>query len=111
MTVPPGYHAISNMPVERNATQSNGWNYFEFYTSVKMSSYLVAFVTSDFEKISAQTDNNILVSVYTVPGRTELGEYALKIALPALKFYQDSFGIDYPLPKLDMIAIPDFASG
>lgn len=76
-----------------------------------MSSYLVAWVVSDFDKISAKTNNGIIVSVYTVAGRTDLGEYALKVGVPILEYYQKSFGIDFPLPKLDMIAIPDFAAG
>ncbi|KAJ3362304.1 hypothetical protein HDU91_003482, partial [Kappamyces sp. JEL0680] len=110
MAVPLGYHAISNMPEKSNRADQT-WHYFEFARTVRMSTYLVAFVVSDFEHISAKTDNNVLVSIFTPPGKTNLGQYALDTAILVLEYYQKSFGIDYPLPKLDMIAIPDFSAG
>ena len=56
-------------------------------------------------------DNGILVRVFTTPGKKEQARFALDVARKCLDFYEDYFDIDYPLPVLDMIAIPDFASG
>ncbi|KAI8896940.1 peptidase family M1-domain-containing protein [Globomyces pollinis-pini] len=104
------YSALSNMPT-KSVTTVGTQKVFDFIPTVKMSTYLVAFIVSDFEPISSQTKNGVKVSVYTQPGSSYLGEYALKVAVPILEYYQDAFGIDFPLPKLDMIAIPDFAAG
>lgn len=49
--------------------------------------------------------------VYSVPGKKEQGEFALELATRAIEWYNEWFGIDYPLPKCDLIAIPDFAMG
>ncbi|KAI8912491.1 peptidase family M1-domain-containing protein [Gorgonomyces haynaldii] len=102
-------HAISNMPLQR--LEEGDLNQHVFERTVRMSTYLIAFVVSDFEHISKKTDNGILVSVYTAPGQTKLGQYALDCGVGVLQFYQKAFGIDFPLPKLDMIAVPDFAAG
>jgi aminopeptidase N len=110
MTISKEYNAISNMP-QKNEISMGDWKKIEFEPTVKMSTYLVAFVVSKFESISAHTDNGVKVSVYTVPSQTRLGKYALDIAVPTLEFYQKTYGIDFPLPKLDMIAIPDFSAG
>ena len=111
MNVEHKYHALSNMPVKSMERVDDTWVKYSFEKTVKMSTYLLAFITSDFEKISARTSNNVTVSVWTVPGKSDLGTYALKVGVPILEFYQTRFGIEYPLPKLDMIAIPDFAAG
>ena len=110
MVVDSKYHAKSNMPVKEVKKIGNK-DLYVFEKSVKMSSYLVAFVVSDFECIEAHTNNNVSVGVCTVPGRTNLGEYALKTGVKVLEYYQNVYGIDYPLPKLDMIAVPDFSAG
>jgi aminopeptidase N len=110
MTVADKYHAISNMPV-KSTSKSVGTNIYTFEKTVKMSTYLVAFVVSDFESISANTKNGVKVSVYTQVGDSHLGKYALEVAVPILEYYQKTYGIDFPLPKLDMIAIPDFSAG
>ena len=53
----------------------------------------------------------VVVRVYTIPGKKDQGAFALDVAAKTLSFYKDYFGIAYPLPKLDMIAVPDFAAG
>ena len=100
------YHAISNMPVKAKKDLGS-YTRFEFQPTVKMSSYLVAFIVSDFDRISSKTSNGIAVSVYTPPESTKLGRYALKSAVGILEFYQNQYGIDFPLPKCDLVAIPD----
>ncbi len=52
-----------------------------------------------------------LVRVLSTPGKAKLCRFALDVGIRALDFYEDFFEIAYPLPKMDMIAIPDFAMG
>ena len=106
----PEYHALSNMPLIGSSVV-DGLVVHDFEPTVRMSTYLVAYVVSDFDYIEASTDNGVVVRVFTRQGETSLGEYALGTAVSVLDFYQQTYGIPYPLPKLDLIAIPDFAAG
>ncbi|KFV74064.1 Endoplasmic reticulum aminopeptidase 2, partial [Struthio camelus australis] len=103
--------AISNMPKVK--TLQLGSNLFEdhFAETVKMSTYLVAFIISDFQSISGTTSSGIVVSVYTNPEKLTQAHYALEVAVKILEFYEQYFGISYPLPKQDLVAVPDFQSG
>lgn len=77
-----------------------------------MSTYLVAMVICDnFEFVSARDTNGVEVRVYSPPGKKATGEFALNVAVKSLPFYANLFGHTFPLPKLDLIAIPDFACG
>ena len=49
--------------------------------------------------------------VYTLPGRKERGTYALEVAVKSFDYYTEWYGIKQPLPKCDLIAIPQFAMG
>ncbi|KFP05341.1 Endoplasmic reticulum aminopeptidase 1, partial [Calypte anna] len=102
--------ALSNMPVKSvNITPCLVEDHFD--TTVKMSTYLVAFIISDFKSISKITRRGVKVSVYTVPERIHQAGYALDAAVRLLEFYEDYFSIPYPLPKQGKSAIPDFQSG
>ena len=80
-----------------------------------MSTYLVAFIVSDF--LSEEADSKILGGrpVRTWAPRhsieAEEGVYAAKVAANVLSFYEDFFKTPYPLPKMDSIAIPHFQAG
>merc|ERR1712063_157625 len=77
-----------------------------------MSTYLVAFVVGEFDYIEKQASNGrINVRVFVPVGKQEQGTFALEMAVKTLPFYEEWFGIEYPLPKADLIAIPDFAAG
>lgn len=78
----------------------------EFQESVPMSTYLLAFVVSDFSNI---TDGRF--SVWARPNAIESARYALEVGPKILAYFEDYFDIKYPLPKLDMIALPDFSAG
>uniref|UniRef100_A0A1I8P6R0 Aminopeptidase N n=1 Tax=Stomoxys calcitrans TaxID=35570 RepID=A0A1I8P6R0_STOCA len=99
---------ISNMPKIRTRKHDTltdyEWDYFE--ESVPMSTYLVAYSISDFSKLS-----NGSYSVWARHDAIQSASYALSMVPKALKFFEDFFGIPFPLPKIDMIALPDFASG
>ena len=76
-----------------------------------MSTYLLAFVVGELDAIETQTTNGVTVRVYTPIGKEEQGRFALDVAARTLSFFEEYFAIAYPLPKMDLIAIPDFAAG
>ena len=98
--------ALSNMPGEQ---VNHTWH---FQTTPKMSTYLLAFVGGNFVSKSDRTKRGVKVDVYATPAQpTGLLDYALDTAVKSVEFYEDYFGIDYPLPKLDNVALPDFSAG
>merc|ERR1719410_1854125 len=111
MVYPANLTAVSNMPQSRTEIQADGRRRDVFMPTPKMSTYLLAFCIGEFEFVSDQTKGGVLVRVFACPGNISKCGYALKSAINALDFYDDFFGLKYPLPKLDMIAIPDFAAG
>uniref|UniRef100_A0A1A8S412 Leucyl/cystinyl aminopeptidase n=1 Tax=Nothobranchius rachovii TaxID=451742 RepID=A0A1A8S412_9TELE len=107
----PNFMTLSNMPKARTTNLSNGLMQDEFEkTSVNMSTYLVAFIVANFISVSKNVSGT-MVSVYSVPEKTEHTEYALETASKLLEFYNNFFEISYPLQKLDLVAIPDFLAG
>ncbi len=111
LMVPAHITAISNTIESNILEHESGYKVVEFTPTPKMSTYLLAFIVGEFEYIEGRTKNGILVRVFTTPGKKEQARFALNIAVKCLDFYGDYFAIAYPLPVLDMIAIPDFASG
>ncbi|KAK2911698.1 hypothetical protein Q8A67_003831 [Cirrhinus molitorella] len=104
------YISLSNMPKVNTTDLKNGLQEDEFEESVKMSTYLVAFIVAEFISVS----NNVSktkVSVYAVPDKKDQIQYSLDTACKLLKFYNMFFENDYPLSKLDLVAIPDFLAG
>ena len=84
---------------------------YQFNDTMKMSTYLVAFIMGPFEATNeVDVDGTPLRIVYP-EGKGELAKFALEVGEFALKYFSDYFGRPYPGDKLDMIAIPDFASG
>lgn len=82
-----------------------------FNTSPLMSTYLVAFIVGELNYVES-LDFRVPVRVYAPPGQDiEHGRFSLDLAVKTLKFYEKVFGIDFPLPKMDQVAIPDFAQG
>ncbi|KAK5991684.1 YscII [Cladobotryum mycophilum] len=82
-----------------------------YNTSPLMSTYLVAFVVGELDYVEC-LDFRIPVRVYAPPGiNIEHGHFSAKLAAKTLAFYEKAFGVDFPLPKMDQVAIPDFAQG
>jgi len=81
-----------------------------FGTTPKMSSYLVAFLVGDFQCTGGREDN-VDIRVCATPDKVGETPFALAIAKFALHYYDDYFGIHYPLKKLDLIGVPDFEAG
>ncbi|KAM4578533.1 endoplasmic reticulum aminopeptidase 1-like [Fundulus diaphanus] len=107
----PRHIAISNMPKVKTVDLPGGLLEDHFDTTVKMSTYLVAYIVSDFLSVSKTTNHGVKISVYAVPEKINQTAYALDAAVKLLDFYDDFFDIPYPLPKQDLAAIPDFQSG
>lgn len=111
-----GYHALSNMNVEKIENYTDGLQKYIFAESVPMSTYLAVFIVSDFAaktvEINSSVDNTTFdLSVYATPGQINKTDFALSTSKSVIEFYIDYFQIPYPLPKLDLAAIPDFVSG
>jgi aminopeptidase N len=102
---PPDFNAYSNMPVEHRETLEDGRSRVAFSRTPKMASYLVALVAGEFER-QAATQDGVDIGVVTTAGKGNSGAYALAISKDLLHYYNDYFGIRYPLSKLDQIAIP-----
>ncbi|XP_010992272.1 endoplasmic reticulum aminopeptidase 2 [Camelus dromedarius] len=103
--------ALSNMPKIKTVEVDGGLLEDHFGTTVKMSTYLVAYIVCDFNSVSGTASSGVKVSVYASPDKWSQTHYALEASLKLLDFYEKYFDIQYPLPKLDLVAIPDFASG
>lgn len=110
LVIPSELTAISNMPVASEST-SGASKTISFDETPIMSTYLLAFVIGDLTYIEETGDNGTLMRVFTTRGREEQGRFALETSLGLLKYFNQYFGIPYPLPKMDHIAVPDFAAG
>ena len=110
MVLPSNLHVFSNMPEKESITLNKDTKQVSFLDTPKMSTYLLAFCVGEFDCVQAQTQNGVLVKVYTPPGKSASGTFALECATKCLDHYDDFFGCHYPLPKLDMVAIPEFVS-
>jgi aminopeptidase N len=71
----------------------------EFEESVEMSTYLVAFVICDFDSISNKTAKQVEVAIHTPHGLLSQATFALQSAVQLMDYYDDFFGVPYPLPK------------
>lgn len=110
LVAPDHMAVLSNMPVEFDSFDK-GLRTVDFAVTPTMSSYLLAWVVGELEYIETATNNGTRVRVYTIPGKSEFGRFALDTAKRVLEFYNEYFGIPYPLPKLDLVAVPDFSAG
>ena len=102
--VPESWLAVSNMPVESEQKIAGGKE-VRFAPTPLMSSYLNVFVAGELDFIEEQVGPT-QIRVIATKGKAELGRYALQAAAEILKYYNDYFGVPFPLPKLDQIAIP-----
>ncbi|XP_037715245.1 glutamyl aminopeptidase isoform X2 [Drosophila subpulchrella] len=105
------YHVLSNMPVASEYVDGD-LTEVTFAESVPMSTYLAAFVVSDFAfKNTTVEGTSIELRVYAPPAQVEKTQYALDTAAGVTAYYISYFNVSYVLPKLDLVAIPDFVSG
>lgn len=84
----------------------------DFETTPKMSTYLLAFTIGKLQKTTTKNKHGVEISTYAALNQAkDAVEFPNKIAAEVLDYYDDLFGIPYPLPKLDQVAVPDFEAG
>lgn len=111
LAVPEGSTAISNtMPTEIMG-HAGGYKTVSFAPTPLMSTYLLAFIVGDFEYIEKKSEDGVLVRIFVTPGKKQQATFALDCAVKTVSFFNKYFDIPYPMPVLDLIAIPDFAAG
>ncbi|XP_021738945.1 aminopeptidase M1-like [Chenopodium quinoa] len=110
LDVPSDLVALSNMPVIEEKKEGDLKTVY-FEESPIMSTYLVAVVVGSFDFVESHTSDGIKVRCYCQVGKSDQGKFALEVAVKTLELYKKYFDVPYALPKLDMIAIPDFAAG
>jgi len=103
--------AISNTAIEHEKALDNGKKAVTFRQTIRMSTYLLAFVVGEFKGTEPVDVDGKPLRVWHVPGKEALTPYAQQIGAFSLKFFAEYYGIKYPGDKLDLIAIPDFAAG
>ncbi|NXS63895.1 AMPN Aminopeptidase, partial [Brachypteracias leptosomus] len=112
---PSDHKAISNMPAESTRLETidgASWNVTKFMTTPKMSTYLLAFIVSQFDSIQGVT-GNVQIRIWGRPKaiREGQGAYALQVTGPILNFFERHYSTAYPLPKSDQVGLPDFNAG
>ncbi len=111
LTVPEDLFAVSNGPMTSETPDGNGKKVVVFADTMKMSTYLVAFIVGPFEATEPVDVDGVPLRIVHPIGKGHLTGYALKAGAHALRYFTNYYGIDYPGQKLDMIAVPDFAFG
>ncbi|HVV67339.1 MAG TPA: M1 family metallopeptidase [Candidatus Saccharimonadales bacterium] len=111
LTTPKGETALSNTPVKQQKDEGKN-TVFTFETTPRMSTYLLAFVVGEMHAKSAKTKNGTEVKAWaTVAQPKDSLDFAVEVSKGCIEFFEDYFGVPYPLPKLDNVALPDFAVG
>jgi puromycin-sensitive aminopeptidase len=105
------YQAVSNTPIVEESSPAPGLRSVRFGETPIMSTYLLAFVVGDLVSVEADAADGTRVGIWTTRGKENQAGFALDTSVKLLGYFNEYFGIPYPLPKLDHIAIPDFAAG
>ena len=105
VVVPKKHLAVSNMPVKNEQSLGNGLKEVHFESTPPMASYLVVLASGELETLEGSVQG-VHLRVVTTQGKKAQGRYALESAKKILGYYNDYFGVNYPLPKLDLIAVP-----
>jgi puromycin-sensitive aminopeptidase len=110
LVVDPQLTAISNSSIVSESLEERK-KVVRFAETITMSTYLVAFVIGQLEPTKPILIGNTPLRIWTVPEKQHLTAFGQEIAVASLKFFENYYGIPYPGDKLDLVAIPDFASG
>jgi puromycin-sensitive aminopeptidase len=111
LDIPEDLAAYSNTAEVGSTPLGSGRREVRFAKTMIMSTYLVAFVVGPFEASPVSMAGPTPVRIVYPPGKGHLVDFPMKVAVHALEFFADYFGIPYPGDKLDLLAIPDFAAG
>ncbi len=110
LVIDPALTAVSNTRLASESREA-GKKVLRFADSIRMSTYLVAFIVGNLEATPPRYVGKTPLRLWTVPGKQALTSFGHDIAAASLTFFEDYYGIPYPGDKLDLLAIPDFASG
>lgn len=111
LTTETGITVLGNMPVSLQR-EEDGLLVTTFETSPRMSTYLLAWVTGEMHAKSGKTKRGVEVNIWATPAQPAASlDFALDIAIRSIEFYEAYFNTEYPLPKSDHVALPDFSSG
>jgi aminopeptidase N len=108
--LPARFKAYSNTPIEKQQTLAGGKERISFALTPKMSSYLVVLVAGELERLAAKQDG-VDIGVVTTEGKQASAAFPLAASRDILHYYNNYFGVPYPLAKLDQIAIPGGFNG
>src|SRR5438034_6716892 len=110
LAIDPALAAVSNTRVVAERREG-GKKIVAFADTIKMSTYLVAFVVGELEATDPVRVGAAPVRVWCVPAKLRLAAFGHAIAVASLRFFEEYYGLPYPGDKLDLLAIPDFAAG
>jgi puromycin-sensitive aminopeptidase len=110
LAIDPALTAVSNTRVASERPEG-GRRVVTFADTIRMSTYLVAFVVGELEATEPVHVGRTPIRVLCVPGKQRLAAFGLSIGAASLAFFEDYYGLPYPGDKLDLLAIPDFAAG
>jgi aminopeptidase N len=112
----PGVTVLANTPAQSasgvKGLASSKKQKTVFETTPRMSTYLLAFVFGEMHRKSAKTKSGTEVSVWATPAQpADSLDFALDVAKNVIDYFEDYFGVAYPLAKCDHVALPDFSNG
>lgn len=110
LVIDPTLTAVSNSKIT-SETLEVGKKVLRFADTMKMSTYLVAFIVGKIEPTEPTMVGQTPLRLWAIPGKGHLATFGQDIAAASLSFFETYYGIPYPGDKLDLLAIPDFASG
>ncbi|KAH8851642.1 Aminopeptidase N [Schistosoma japonicum] len=105
------YHSLSNMALQSTEELHDNWYLDKYEPSVNMSTYLLAFVVSQFASIRGIDSKGRNFTVWARSDKIHSAKYALETGKKIIGFFEEYFELSYPLRKTDMVAVPDFAAG
>jgi len=110
LEIDPALTAVSNSAVVSERIE-HGQKILQFAETIRMSTYLVAFVVGNLEATPPVSVGATPIRVWSVPGKSALASFGQEAAVASLRFFEHYYGLPYPGGKLDLLAVPDFASG
>lgn len=100
--------ALSNEVDIQRTIYDNGWTTTKFATTNQMSTYLLALCVGHFSNLATVTRTGVLTRVWTWSGMEQYGEFALNVTAGTIDFMENYFSFDFPLKKLDVMALPEY---
>ena len=104
------YIVLSNMPAEATVTEGN-LQTVSFFKTPPMCTYLLALVIGKFDRLSGFTKRGLPVDVYAEIGKADYLKFPLEEAIKAIDWYEEYTQVNFPLPRMQLIAVPNFPFG